>query len=171
MPNHPRQPEAPRNTFCGQTRREFLWDAGGAFTSVALAGLLGSDGFLAGQAMAADGTTPLANPLQARPAMLPGRAKSVIFLFMYGGPSQVDTFDYKPKLYGLDGRTIDIRTKGRGGEKTQGRVVGPKWNFAPGANAARWSRNSSRTSASAWTTSPSSIPCTRSPRCTVRRCS
>jgi len=131
MPNQPRHPDAPRNTFCGRTRREFLWDAGGAFTSVALAGLLGTDGFLASQAVAADGITPLANPLQARPAMLPGRAKSVIFLFMYGGPSQVDTFDYKPKLYGLDGRTIDIRTKGRGGEKSQGRVVGPKWNFAP----------------------------------------
>ncbi|MAB83244.1 MAG: hypothetical protein CMJ24_07390 [Phycisphaerae bacterium] len=131
MPASRPQPDTPRNTFCGRTRREFLWDSGGAFTSVALAGLLGSDGFIGSQAMAADGTTLLPNPLQARPAPLPGRAKTVIFLFMYGGPSQVDTFDYKPKLYGLDGRTIDIRTKGRGGERSQGRVVGPKWNFSP----------------------------------------
>ena len=57
------------------------------------------------------------------------KAKAVIFLFMYGGPSQVDTFDYKPKLYPLDGKTIDIHTKGRGGTKRQGRVVGPKWKF------------------------------------------
>ena len=56
-----------------------------------------------------------------------GTCKSVIFLFMYGGPSQVDTFDYKPKLYGLDGKTVDMHTKGRGGTKSQGRVVGPKW--------------------------------------------
>ena len=50
---------------------------------------------------------------------------------MYGGPSHVDTFDYKPKLYDLDGQTIEVKTKGRGGEKSQGRVVGPKWKFAP----------------------------------------
>ena len=48
---------------------------------------------------------------------------------MYGGPSHVDTFDYKPKLYGLDGKTIDVKTFGRGGKKNQGRVVGPKWAF------------------------------------------
>ncbi|MBM44493.1 MAG: hypothetical protein CMJ36_05725 [Phycisphaerae bacterium] len=119
----------PRNTFCGQTRREFLWDTGGAFTSVALAGLLGSDGFLNGRALAADGVTPLVNPLAPKAPLVAPKAKSVIFLFMYGGPSQVDTFDYKPRLYGLDGKTIDIETKGRGGSRSQGRVVGPKWNF------------------------------------------
>ena len=41
----------------------------------------------------------------------------MIFLFMYGGPSHVDTFDYKPKLYELDGQTIPVKTKGRGGSK------------------------------------------------------
>ena len=49
---------------------------------------------------------------------------------MYGGLSQVDTFDYKPRLYGLDGKTIDIDTKGRS-TRNQGRVVGPKWHFKP----------------------------------------
>ena len=53
----------------------------------------------------------------------------MIFLFMYGGPSQVDTFDYKPKLYELDGKTIPVKTYGRGGKKNEGRVVGPKWKF------------------------------------------
>ena len=48
---------------------------------------------------------------------------------MYGGPSQVDTFDYKPDMYRLDGRTIPVRTFGRGGQRNQGRVVGPKWKF------------------------------------------
>ena len=56
----------PRNTFCGQTRREFLWQSGGAFTSVALTGLLSLDGFLTGQAKAADGVTRLANQLGNR---------------------------------------------------------------------------------------------------------
>ena len=46
--------------------------------------------------------------------MFPAKAKSVIFLFMYGGPSHVDTFDYKPELYALDGKTIagqDLRPR------------------------------------------------------------
>jgi len=71
------------------------------------------------------------SPLAPRPAHRAGKAKSVIFLFMYGGPSHVDTFDYKPDLYPLDGKTIDIKTRGRGGAKNQGRVVGPKWSFKP----------------------------------------
>ena len=38
----------------------------------------------------------------------PAKAKRIIFLFMHGVPSQVDTFDYKPKLYPLDGKTIQV---------------------------------------------------------------
>lgn len=118
--------------FCGRTRREFLWEAAGGFAGVALAGMLGNS-WLSSQARAADGHS--ANPA----AMLNPRAllshapkaKSVIFLFMYGGPSQVDTFDYKPKLYRHDGKTIDIPTFGRQGKRAGGRVVGPKWRFRP----------------------------------------
>tara|TARA_R100001082_G_scaffold50017_3_gene27071 strand:+ start:305 stop:1726 length:1422 start_codon:yes stop_codon:yes gene_type:complete len=107
----------PANTFCGQTRRDFLNTIGGAFPSLALTGMLANDS--------------LANPLSPKPQMKPGKAKSVIFLFMYGGPSHVDTFDYKPKLYQLNDKTIDIKTFGRGGKKNKGRVVGPKWGFKP----------------------------------------
>ena len=85
--------------------REFLWEIGGGFGSVALAGCW-EDGFLGRQAVAADGVTPFVNPLAPKPPHCPAKAKSVIFLFMYGGPSHVDTFDYKPKLYTLDGKTI-----------------------------------------------------------------
>jgi len=114
--------------FCGRTRREFLWQAGGGFGAAALAGMLGPDWFTK-QALGADGAAPLANPLAPKPPPLPGKAKSVIFLFMYGGPSQVDTFDYKPNLYPLDGKTIKVDTFGRGGHRNESRVVGPKWNF------------------------------------------
>ncbi len=131
-------PDRPRNTFCGQTRREFLWEAGGAFTSVALAGMFSTDDFLAAQTVAADGTTEWKNPLAARPPHFDGPAKAVIFLFMYGGPSQVDTFDYKPDLYPLDGKTIEINTKGRGGTRNQGRVVGPKWRFKQYGECGKW---------------------------------
>ncbi|MDA8909150.1 DUF1501 domain-containing protein, partial [bacterium] len=61
--------------------------------------------------------------------MFKGKAKSVIFLFMYGGPSHIDTFDYKPQMVGMDGKTIQVKTFGRGGKKNEGRIVEPKWGF------------------------------------------
>ncbi len=126
------------SSFCGRTRREFLWEVGGGFGSVALAGLLGGDGFLARQAVGADGTTPFVNPMAPKAPPRPAKAKSVIFLFMYGGPSHVDTFDYKPDLYPLDGKTIAVKTFGRGGKKNEGRVVGPKWNFKQYGQSGKW---------------------------------
>jgi hypothetical protein len=112
--------------FCRRTRREFIWETGAGFTSAALTGLLSADGFFAQPAAAAP---QFHSPMAPKRPHLPARAKSVIFLFMYGGPSHVDTFDYKPKLYALDGKNIAVKTFGRGGHRNQGRIVGPKWNF------------------------------------------
>jgi hypothetical protein len=122
---------ASTSQFCGRTRREFLWEAGGGFAGVALTGLLTLDGFFDQPARAAEAAGKFVNPLAPRKPHFPGKAKSVIFLFMYGGPSHVDTFDYKPKLYPLDGKTITVKTFGRGGHRSQGRIVGPKWSFKP----------------------------------------
>lgn len=121
--------EKPLNTFCGRTRREFLHQIGGGFTSLALTGLLANDSFFGSQARAADGSTPWLSPLAEKAPQFTPKAKRVIFLFMYGGPSHMDTFDHKPALYPLDGKTITVKTFGRGGHKTTGRVVGPKWKF------------------------------------------
>jgi len=126
------------NQFCGRTRREFFWEAGAGFTGLALTSLLSNDGFLDRQAVAADGTSEYVNPLAPKAPHFAPKAKNVIFLFMYGGPSHVDTFDYKPKLYGLDGKTVAVKTKGRGGEKNQGRVVGPKWKFKQHGESGQW---------------------------------
>ncbi len=123
--------------FCRRTRREFLWEAGAGFTGLALAGLLSRDGFF-GRAAAAEPAHQFANPLAPKPPPLPAKAKSVIFLFMYGGPSHVDTLDYKPKLYELDGQTIPVKTFGRGGKKNEGRVVGPKWKFNQYGQCGKW---------------------------------
>jgi len=117
--------------FCGRTRREFLWESGGGFTGLALTGLLAADGFFDRQAQANGPRTAFVNPMAPKPPHFPAKAKSVIFLFMYGGPSHVDTFDYKPALYPLDGKTIAVKTFGRGGHRNQGRIVGPKWKFKP----------------------------------------
>lgn len=123
--------------FCGRTRREFLWQTGGGFVATALAGMLDSD-FFSRQKVMADGVTPLNNPLAPKPPHFAPKAKSVIFLFMYGGPSHVDTFDYKPKLFELDGRTANVRTFGRSGRRNQGRVVGPQWRFRQYGECGRW---------------------------------
>ena len=124
--------------FCGRTRREFLWQAGGGFTGVALAAALGDDGFLQRQTLAADGLTPYRNPLRPRPSHLPARAKSVIFLFMYGGPSQIDTFDYKPAMKGMDNKTVEVKTFGRAGHRQSGRIVEPRWNFKQYGQCGKW---------------------------------
>ncbi|ADB17159.1 protein of unknown function DUF1501 [Pirellula staleyi DSM 6068] len=130
--------QKPAGSFCHRTRREFLWEAGAKFTSLALTGMLGANAFFHKQSTAADGVTPFVNPLAPKLPHFAPKAKSVIFLFMYGGPSHVDTFDYKPKLYELDGQTIEVKTKGRGGSKNSGRVVGPKWSFKQYGESGQW---------------------------------
>src|SRR3984957_13465629 len=124
-------------SFCQRTRREFLWESGAGFTGLALTGLLSADGFF-NKAYSREAKTQFLNPLAPKKPQFPAKAKSVIFLFMYGGPSQVDTFDYKPKLYDLDGKTIEVKTFGRGGHKNQGRVVGPKFSFKQYGQSGKW---------------------------------
>ena len=142
MPSQDPRDEKPSGTFCGRTRREFLWEAGAGFTGLGLADLLSRDGFFSRTAGAASNANESArrsaNPLAPKPPRFAPRAKNVIFLFMYGGPSHVDTFDYKPKLYALDGQTIPIKTFGRGGKKNEGRVVGPKWKFQQYGQSGKW---------------------------------
>ncbi|HXJ58364.1 MAG TPA: DUF1501 domain-containing protein [Verrucomicrobiae bacterium] len=87
------------------TRRQFLWQAGAGFTGLALTALLDGDGFFSRPAVAA--ALSAANPLAARPPHRLTKARSCIFLFMFGGPSQLDLFDYKPALQKRDGQTVD----------------------------------------------------------------
>ena len=97
-------------SFCRRMRREFLWQTGAGFGSVALSSMLGSQFF----GESASAATKNANPLAAKPPHFAPKAKSIIFLFMYGGPSHIDTFDYKPSMTGMDGKTVDVKTFGRG---------------------------------------------------------
>ncbi len=71
-------------------------------------------------------------PLAAQKTHHPARAKRVIFLFMAGGVSHVDSFDHKPKLYREDGRMIDFddaRTVAKTGMGAAQRVMKPLWDF------------------------------------------
>ena len=98
-----------------QTRRELLSRAGGGFGSLALAGLLSRQGLAAGSPeAAASRATGSLSPLAARAGHHAARAKSVIFLFMYGGPSHLDLFDHKPALKRFAGKPVgkSVDTKG-----------------------------------------------------------
>ncbi|MGI9470063.1 MAG: DUF1501 domain-containing protein, partial [Rubripirellula sp.] len=123
-------------SFCGRTRREFLWQAGGGFGAAALTSMLSEDGFFGTSADASESS--FVNPLAAKPPHFAPKAKSVIFLFMYGGPSHIDTFDYKPNMKGMDGKTVDVKTFGRGGHKTGGRIVEPRWDFQQHGDSGKW---------------------------------
>jgi hypothetical protein len=94
---HERCP-GPGAPMAGLTRRGFLRGAGGGFGMLALAGLLDQQKLLAAPANG--------DPLTPKTPHFAPKAKSVIFLFMSGGPSQVDLFDPKPDLVRLAGQPI-----------------------------------------------------------------
>ena len=127
------------NQFCGRTRREFLWQVGNGFGSVALTSLLAQDGFFAKHALAGDvagGATDLANPLAPRPQHFPAKAKACIFLFMYGGPSQMDTFDYKPELQKRDGQSVQMEIRRRSVRPSK--LLASKRKFAQHGESGQW---------------------------------
>jgi hypothetical protein len=82
-----------------RSRREFLQKAGTGFGMIALAGLMKQENLLAQGPMAR-------NPLAPKNGHFAAKARSVIWLFMNGGPSHVDTWDYKPELGRRDGQEL-----------------------------------------------------------------
>jgi hypothetical protein len=102
------------------TRRDLLRQCANGFGVVALATLLGDRAYSA----------PDKDPLAPRPPHGRARATSVIFLFMDGGPSQVDTFDPKPRLAREHGQPIKVKV-----QPTQfnnvGTVMQSPWKFRP----------------------------------------
>ena len=80
-------------------------------------------GMLAFSALAAKAAEKEAKPLAPKASHFPAKAKHVIFLCMDGGPSHVDTFDYKPKLLADDGKSYS-KSRGFGGK-----LLGSPWAF------------------------------------------
>src|SRR6186997_394702 len=78
------------------TRRHFFRDCGVGVGAMALGSMLSRDA----------GAKERNDPLVPKKPHFPAKAKAVIFLFMAGGPSQLDLFDFKPKLNSLDGKPI-----------------------------------------------------------------
>ena len=115
--------------FCKKpmTRRDMLARCANGFGMMALAGLL------ADEARAANPQSAIRNPqsegpLAPRPTHYAPKAKSVIFLFMDGGPSQVDTFDPKPRLEKEHGEPIKIKVPATQFDNV-GNVLKSPWEF------------------------------------------
>jgi hypothetical protein len=111
-------------------RREFLGGAGLSIGSMALGALLAQDGVFAAAPRNAKGDT---NPLAPRPPHFPPKIKSVIHLFMAGGPSQLELFDPKPKLQELEGQQIPesyVANKRFAFLKPDAKLLGTRRKFA-----------------------------------------
>jgi hypothetical protein len=92
----------PVRACCGQvSRRTFLADTGMGFTGLALGATLFRDGIVRGGALDGPGTGPKSGP------HLPPKAKSVIWIFLCGGVSHMESFDIKPELNKYGGKSID----------------------------------------------------------------
>ncbi len=127
----------PNRTPCGRTRREFLWQVGGGFAGLALIDLLSSSGFFTSRASAAGGSTlqrfnasTNPGPLALKPPHFAAKAKHCVFLFMNGGPSQVDTFDPKPALTKFNGKPYSGDCKVGSNNRAVGHLMQSPFEFA-----------------------------------------
>lgn len=116
------------------SRRQFLWDAGAGFTGIALASMLAQDGVVRGAEQVAGLPDPAG--LKVHGPLLPHRAKRCIFLYMYGGPSQMDLFDYKPELQKRDGQQVQIELRRR--DVKPGVLLGSRRKFAQHGESGQW---------------------------------
>jgi hypothetical protein len=105
------------------SRRDWLQRAATGFGSLALAGMMPDNA--------------QANPLTPRSPQFPARAKSVLFLFMHGGPSQVDTFDYKPLLERDHGKPLPF-PKPRVVSGATGNLLKSPWKFRQHGGSGTW---------------------------------
>ncbi|MSQ94223.1 MAG: DUF1501 domain-containing protein [Gemmataceae bacterium] len=110
------------------SRREMLRQSAVGFGSLALASLLAEDGVRA---------QPSLDPLAPRPAHHAPRAKRIIFMFMKGGPSHVDTFDYKPLLQRDHGRPYPF-DRPRVTFASTGNLLGSPWRFRRHGASGAW---------------------------------
>lgn len=113
-------------------RRQFLWNSGGGLGGIALAHLLGREGYLA-QAHAAD----------PRPELNGGihhvaKAKRVVQLYMSGAASQVDTFDYKPVLIERNAQPFDPGERVELFQSDPGAVMASPWGWKQYGECGRW---------------------------------
>jgi hypothetical protein len=117
-----------QQTLRSITRRHFFRDCQVGLGSLALASLMNGRPL-----SAAPENARQTNPFAPQQGHFPGKAKNVIFLFMAGGPSQLDLFDYKPKLQEMDGQVIPdsyVKNKRFAFIKRDAKLLGTRRKFA-----------------------------------------
>ncbi len=112
------------------SRRRFLQQSSLGFGSVALASMLAEQ-----QAKAAP--APL-NPMALRPSLFAPKVKSVIWLFMTGAPSQVDTWDYKPELQKRNGEPLPGSDSKTGFFTTSGKILKSPFDWKQHGESGSW---------------------------------
>jgi len=120
------------------SRRDFFHRTSDGIFGAALAHLFLGDLLGGASAQAASGVLP--NNVKKREGHHPARARSVIQLFMNGGPSQMDLFDPKPVLDRYDGRPFpgNVETLGNQGTDNIGVVMGSQYRFARHGQCGMW---------------------------------
>ena len=111
-------------------RRELLWALGGGLGGIALTHLLVRDGLLA--------DTPAPHKQRDGGRHHPAKVKYIIQLFMNGGASQCDTFDYKPELIKRHGQKFDPGEKFEAVTSTPGNVLKSPFAFRQHGQCGRW---------------------------------
>ncbi|MEQ1903721.1 MAG: DUF1501 domain-containing protein [Pirellulaceae bacterium] len=104
-------------------RRDILKYSSCGFGWLAFSGMFGRS------AMAAPPSVGIDGPLSPKPQHFPAKAKHVIFLCMRGGPSHVDTFDYKPQL---------VKDNGKPGPRPGSKLLASKWKFKQSGKNGLW---------------------------------
>ncbi len=116
-----------------KTRRDFLCQSYLGLGALPLFQML---------AKAAPATSGQSNPLLPKPQHRPAKAKNCIFLFMEGGVSQMDTFEYKPELWKHSGKQMPKAERTEGELATfsaaPNRVIAPFWGFKQYGQSGRW---------------------------------
>jgi len=120
----PQLSEAVRS--CPLSRREWLWQSGGGLGGIALAGLLGGENLQAEDETLPSSTGPTGGVLHH-----PAKAKRVVQLFMSGGASHVDTFDYKPELIKQNGQAWDPGESVELFQNGHGETMASPWKWRP----------------------------------------
>jgi hypothetical protein len=118
------------------SRRELLRHAGMGFGSLALAGLLDQQGRT--EPPARSGEVNATRPLAKRRPHFAAKAKSVIWLLMNGGASQVDTWDYKPELQKRDGQKLAGADSKTGFFTTSGKLLKSPFKFEQHGQSGTW---------------------------------
>lgn len=116
--------------MAAQSRRSFLRTFGTSMAGVSLSGI-----FDGSQVFAAPASS-LLNPLAPRPQDFPAKAKACIYLYLYGGPSHMDLFDYKPELQKQDGKEVNYERRRRQMKKL--RLMGSRRVFKQHGRSGLW---------------------------------